>query len=167
MLLRIASNLLWFLNTSVFRRKEGRTMSWDYRVIRKTTHAMGKTYYSYNLYEVYYDEKGRVVATTEEPVMPAGENIIELMRDFYAMFRAFTLPILEWDLILRNGLELSMHELKQTPTITHQWVPPSKEEMEKIEIEINKERVTAEATYQKECCKKSPAQVFQFMANHK
>jgi len=142
-------------------------MSWDYRVIRKTTYASGKTYYSYNLYEVYYDEKGRVVATTEEPAMPGGENIMELMRDFYAMFRAFTLPILEWDLILRNGLEPSMHELKQAPTITHPWVPPSKEEIQKIEIEMDKERIAAEATYHKECSKKSPDQVFQFMADHK
>ena len=140
-------------------------MSWNYRVIRKTTYMGTKTYHSYNLYEVYYDERGRVQATSEEPIVPAGENIIELMRDLCAMFKAFALPILEWDLVFRRGLEPSMHELKEAKTITHPWTPPSKEEIQKIEVEIDRTRILAETIYKKECCNKTPKEIISFLGN--
>ena len=160
---QIASDILRFLNTFVFRKGEGKSMSWNYRVIRKTTHSGGKSYHSYSIYEVYYNDKGKVVATSEEPITPMGENVLELMRDIYAMFKAFTHPILEWDLVFRKGLEPTMHELSNTKVITHDWVPPTKEEIKRIELEIDKERVAAEAFYKSECCEKPTKQVFEFL----
>lgn len=160
---RIASDILHFLNTLVLRKEEGKRMSWNYRVIRKTTYSGTKTYHSYSIYEVYYNEKGKVVATSEEPIMPMGENVMELMRDIYYMFKAFTHPILEWDLVFRKGLEPTMHELSNTKVVTHDWVPPSKEEIREIELQIDKERVEAEAVYRKECCEKTTKQVFEFL----
>jgi hypothetical protein len=142
-------------------------MSWNYRVIRKTTHMGSRAYYSYSIYEVYYDENNRVTATSEEPIYPSGETVIELMHDIYAMFRAFTQPILEWDLVFRKGLEPSMHELREAKTFTHEWVPPTKEEIRKIEYRMDCERIRAEAEYKKECCNKSLKDVFEFLESTK
>ena len=142
-------------------------MSWNYRVIRKTTHMGSRSYYSYNIYEVYYDEKNRVTATSEDPICPSGETVMELIHDIYAMIRAFTQPILEWDLVFRKGLEPSMHELKEARTITHEWVPPTKEEIRKIEYEMDCDRVRAETIYKKECCNKTLKEALNFMDTHK
>lgn len=142
-------------------------MSWNYRVIRKTTHMGSRTYHSYNIYEVYYDEKNRVAATSEDPICPSGETVMELMQDIYAMCRAFTQPILEWDLVFRKGLEPSMSELRDAKTVTHEWVPPTKDEIRKIELEMDRERLLAENTYKKECCDKTLKEVLEFMENHK
>jgi hypothetical protein len=138
-------------------------MSWNYRVIRKTTHSGGKTYHSYSIYEVYYDGRGKAVATSEEPIVPMGENVLELMRDIYAMFRAFTYPILEWDLVFRKGLEPTMSELRDGKTITHKWTPPSKDEIRKIELEIEHERLLAESTYKDKCCNKSVTEILNLL----
>jgi hypothetical protein len=165
MFFQTAFNLLKSLN--IFRGKEDSHMSWDYRVVRKTSYSLGKAYHNYGIHEVFYDEKGKPIATSEDPILPMGETVLELMRDLYSMFKAFTHPILDWDLISRQGMEPSMHDLKQTKVVLHDWVPPSKEEMRKIELELDKERMEAEVTYKKECCDKTTSEIFQFLGSKK
>lgn len=138
-------------------------MSWDYRIVRKTTTFNGKKYYSYGIHEVFYDNKNRIQAVTEESVQPMGETVIELVRDVYLMLMGLSKPILDWDCIPKDGLEPSMSELKNTPVVLHTWTPPSKEEIEKIEREIEQDRVLSENVHKLECVEKTPQQVIDFM----
>jgi len=48
-------------------------MYWNYRVVVKDGNC--------SIYEVYYDDNGRIEAFTEEPVGPSGESLEELRQD--------------------------------------------------------------------------------------
>ena len=162
---QIASSISNILNKTVLRwRGREERMSWDYRIVRKATAFNGKKYYSYGIHEIYYDNRNRVVAVTEDPVQPTGETVMELIKDVYLMLVGMGKPILDWDLIPKDGLEPpTMSELKNTPVVLHPWVPPSREEIEKIEKEIEQDRVLSENVHKLECCQKSPQEVLDFM----
>lgn len=162
---RIASDITKVLNKFILCKSDkDEQMSWDYRIVKKTTTFNGKKYYSYGIHEVYYDSKNKPVAVTEDPVHPAGETVIDLIQDVYLMLISIGKPILDWDLIPKDGLEPpTMNELKNTPVVLHPWVPPTKEEIEKIEQEIEQDRVLSENVHKLECCQKTPKEVLDFM----
>jgi len=66
---------------------------WNYRVIRKRH--LDSDNISYQVYEVYYDDKGKVESWTENPVEPYGETAEELREDIRYFLQAFRRPILE------------------------------------------------------------------------
>lgn len=65
--------------------------SWNYRII-KTIESDEPIY---RIYEVYYDDSGKIEGWTQEPVLPCGENVAELREDIHYFLEAFRLPVLE------------------------------------------------------------------------
>ncbi|OHD71510.1 MAG: hypothetical protein A2W19_16005 [Spirochaetes bacterium RBG_16_49_21] len=63
---------------------------WDYRVIRKTQNDA----VSYEIHEVYYNDKDEIESWTEEPVSPMGETCNELRNDIFYFMSAFRHPVL-------------------------------------------------------------------------
>jgi len=55
-------------------------MSWDYRVVRKRHEQTGETFYA--VHEVFYDEENRAWDCTKEPVLPMGESLEGLRKEF-------------------------------------------------------------------------------------
>lgn len=68
-------------------------MSWNYRVLKKK-HADGCFY---DIHEVYYDDEGRPMACTEQPVSPRGESIEELLNDIRHYAKALQKPVIDYD----------------------------------------------------------------------
>jgi hypothetical protein len=64
---------------------------WDYRVINNSLHAF------YNIHEVYYDENGKVMGISENPVSPMSESISELIDILEQYKSAIEKPILFCD----------------------------------------------------------------------
>ena len=60
-------------------------MSWNYRVCHRPTVPGG----GYNVHEVYYDDEGRVIWYTKDPVSPFGDTPEELECDMTMMIDAF------------------------------------------------------------------------------
>lgn len=63
-------------------------MAWDYRVM---TLNGGE---SYEIYEVYYNDKGKPSLYTANSSSPFGENIRELYQDVMWMIEALDMPVL-------------------------------------------------------------------------
>ena len=74
--------------------------NWNYRIIRK---ALGDTA-SYEIHEVYYNDKNGIESWTEEAVMPSGETSDELRNDIFYFLSAFKHPVLE--ISQRDGKEM-------------------------------------------------------------
>jgi len=70
-------------------------MSWNYRVIRRSSGA--EEWYA--IYEVYYDDAGRPIACTESPSRPFGETPEELAADLQHFTEALEKPALDYDQI--------------------------------------------------------------------
>jgi hypothetical protein len=66
-----------------------RTMSWNYRVIRRPD--------GLGIHEVYYSEDGRPISWTQDTVEPYGDSPEELRADLEHMLRALDKPILVED----------------------------------------------------------------------
>jgi hypothetical protein len=61
----------------------------------KRTDKTGSAYYA--VYEVFYDEKGKVEGWTAEPVSPGGETIEEVQQNLRWMMKAAKQPVLVYD----------------------------------------------------------------------
>lgn len=66
-------------------------MFWNYRVIQ-TTYPSGEV--DFGVYEVYYDNEGRITAYTEDPVPAVCETIEELRQDLQRMLECLDNPVL-------------------------------------------------------------------------
>jgi hypothetical protein len=66
-------------------------MTWGYRVVEIDTNVHGAYV---GIYEVYYDEAGKPISRTENPVGPMGDDLHDLVADFRAMSMALDKPIL-------------------------------------------------------------------------
>ena len=64
---------------------------WNYRVVRTKE----KEYDSYQLYEVYYDDDGKIEGMTENAMQPYGESVEELESDLVFMMQALKQPVLD------------------------------------------------------------------------
>lgn len=71
-------------------------MSWNYRVLKRR-HGSDV---SYGVYEVYYDDEGRVVACSESATEPYGDTFEELVEDLKLFSVAATQPPLDYDEIV-------------------------------------------------------------------
>ena len=64
---------------------------WNYRVVRTEK----EQYDSYQLYEVYYDDDGKIEGMTENALQPYGESVEELQNDLEYMMEALKQPVLD------------------------------------------------------------------------
>ena len=64
---------------------------WNYRVVRTEE----EQYDSYQLYEVYYDDDGKIEGMTENAMQPYGESVEELQNDLEYMMEALKQPVLD------------------------------------------------------------------------
>ena len=64
-------------------------MVWNYRVIEHD----GLFY----IHEAYYNDKGDIIAISEDPMHPHGENLKELKGDIEYFLQAFNRPVLKKD----------------------------------------------------------------------
>lgn len=72
-------------------------MSWNYRVMkRKHKLPSGGTEDEFGIYEVYYNNKGKVDGWTEDSVAPHGETLEELKKAFDLYKGALDKPALDY-----------------------------------------------------------------------
>lgn len=72
-------------------------MSWNYRIVKNQKGSKtGSQELSFEIHEVYYDDKGNIESWTENPCSPYGETLEELKQDLKHMFKAFEEPVLEF-----------------------------------------------------------------------
>lgn len=62
-------------------------MIWNYRIIENKK--------IFNIYEVYYNNKGEITAISEDPMYPQGNNLEELKGDMEYFLQAFNRPLLK------------------------------------------------------------------------
>lgn len=62
-------------------------MIWNYRVIEHDKF--------FAIHEVYYNDKGKITAISEDPMHPHGNNLEELKGDMEYFFQAFSRPVLK------------------------------------------------------------------------
>lgn len=73
-------------------------MTWNHRVIRRTDMKTGNV--SYEIFEVFYDEKDRIDGWTADAVGPYGETMAELRQDLQHFAEALNLPLLEETVVM-------------------------------------------------------------------
>lgn len=76
-------------------------MNWNYRVIRRNVG--GATVFG--IHEVHYSSNRDILGWTENPVIPTGETIDELKKDFSMQLQALELPVLDHDELERKSRE--------------------------------------------------------------
>jgi hypothetical protein len=67
--------------------------TWNYRVMRKKY----EDEYTYEIYEVYYNEEGKALLSTEKPIAPLGMDFDELIEDLQMMANALGKPVLDYE----------------------------------------------------------------------
>ena len=65
---------------------------WNYRIIRKYHKESESS--TYQIHEVYYDDKNNIKSWTQTPVEPMGESLAELRGDIQYFLKAFQQPAL-------------------------------------------------------------------------
>lgn len=70
---------------------------WNYRVIRRKFSDDYSEYSEFNIYEVYYDENGKVNAWINRPMEPYGNSLSDLKEDIGMFMKALELPVLAWE----------------------------------------------------------------------
>ncbi|UXI66153.1 hypothetical protein [Tahibacter amnicola] len=63
--------------------------SWEWRVMTRDDVLA--------IYEVYYDESGRIVSTSADPTFPSGLTIEELRENLQLYAEALTKPVLSYE----------------------------------------------------------------------
>ncbi len=71
--------------------RETKSDGWNYRIFREKIDGE----YTYNIRDVYYNNKGKPKAWGKDPQYPRGETKYNLASDLIAMQRAILSPILE------------------------------------------------------------------------
>lgn len=74
-------------------------MTWNYRILK---HDKGKKAY-YQIHEVYYDNRRRIEAITEDPVRPFGQSKKELIATLRMMLKdAERMPVLSYEKVIKQ-----------------------------------------------------------------
>ncbi len=71
-------------------------MSWNYRVMKEKSPIPGDDTEMFGVYEVFYDDAGKLNGYSTNPKHPYGESLEELKADYELMVEAFNKPVLEW-----------------------------------------------------------------------
>lgn len=77
--------------------KKGRTLSWNYRVVREVCPVPGseETENIFTVREVFYDDDGKPELWSAEPCSPQGQTHDELRTDLGYMLMALEQPVIE------------------------------------------------------------------------
>ena len=68
-------------------------MTWNYRVMKKKN---SEGSFDFGIYEVYYDENGKVSSWTQESLTPVGSSSDDLEYKMKVMMEAFKKETLEY-----------------------------------------------------------------------
>lgn len=60
-------------------------MSWDYRVMKHVTHFQDSVETWYGIHEVFYNQDGKIVAWTQEPIDVVGDSYMEILETLERM----------------------------------------------------------------------------------
>lgn len=77
-------------------------MTWNHRVIHRKFKDGGE---EYAIHEVFYDDKGKMQAVTEESVGPGGESLAELVESMGELALALIQPVVDFQDIPEEGAE--------------------------------------------------------------
>lgn len=98
-------------------------MYWDYRVVRKVQKYGKKKEHrvvSYQIHEATYDSNKKIIFISEDPIYPCGENVEDMMVNWFCLIEAFSKPIIDYDDIPEEGsenpFEEIIEEIETTPT---------------------------------------------------
>lgn len=69
-------------------------MTWNYRVVKRK---IQNGQHEFAIYEVYYDETGKVVSMTQNPLTPACSSEEDLLYELNVMMKAFKEDTLDYD----------------------------------------------------------------------
>lgn len=73
-------------------------MSWNYRVVKRTTMLKNEQYDSYGVHTAWYGEgEEEPHSISEEPLYPIGGSLDELIADMNHMREALNRPILSYE----------------------------------------------------------------------
>lgn len=70
-------------------------MTWNYRIIKKHLNGIDV----FEVHEVYYKTDGSIAAWTENSIIPTGDTVEDLKKDFSRQLLAFKSDILDADQI--------------------------------------------------------------------
>ena len=84
-------------------------MTLDYRIMRKIEGRGCTHWYSYGVYEVFY-EKGGKLSWTEEPIYLMGDTMKEIADEMTMILKALEKPILDW----KTGKEIKNERERKT-----------------------------------------------------
>lgn len=70
---------------------------WNYRVIKKHFESPYEKEFRYGIHEAYYDDEGRIISISVEPMDPHGDTPEELAEDMKYMALALEKPILDYE----------------------------------------------------------------------
>lgn len=83
---------------------------WNYRVIRKENELLDNSEnvnsderYSFGIHEVYYDDLNKITSCTVDSMDPYGTTFEELQACFAKMQKAFSEPILDYNVDIPGG----------------------------------------------------------------
>lgn len=142
-------------------------MHWNYRLIRK--HVNDE--YVYNVYEAYYDDNGKISTISKDPIILGGCDIKEVMVDLINFMKAFTKPILNYDDIPEDGsANIFKNIVKDIEpenihiSFSHEFRDMfDKLDVNKIDKEIEEERINYENLYENNCVNNNVNNVFNWI----
>ncbi|MEA3285935.1 MAG: hypothetical protein U9Q77_00980 [Candidatus Marinimicrobia bacterium] len=85
-------------------------MTWNYRIIRKYFEKTDTI--SFQIHEVYYDDKDQIEGWTQSSVGPSGETILELREDIEHFMETMQKPILQEKYDEGREILVEVHEPK-------------------------------------------------------
>ena len=80
---------------------------WNHRVVQQS---IGSDQWMFQIHEVYYDDNGKPIMSTTDPVGPFGETLEELVRDLNLFMSALSKSVLYRD---KKGI---LHEAPKAAT---------------------------------------------------
>lgn len=76
-------------------------MTWNYRIIKKSL--SGKS--TFEVHEVYYRPDGSIQGWTENSIIPTGDTVEDLKKDFSRQLLAFEAEVLDADELEKQSKE--------------------------------------------------------------
>jgi hypothetical protein len=142
-------------------------MYFDYRIVRKFQR-YGKRnenqVTSYQIHEATYDNNGKIVFISEDPIYPCGENVEDMMINWLCMIEAFSKPIVDFDSVPEKGavnpMEEIIEEIKENSKNSETYGKPidqymeergiKRENLQELRGRREEERKVKELQYQRE-----------------
>ena len=76
-------------------------MTWNHRVVKKSTDTGDGLDEIYEIHEIYYDDDGEILCYSENPTVPMGLDLSDLEGDLKLRLEALDKPVLEMKDLLK------------------------------------------------------------------